>query len=273
MNTLPRCMISVTLALAAAAAHAHHGWSEYDSAKTLKVSGVIKEAGYEHPHGHVQLETAGKTWLVVLAPPSRMSARGLPAAELKPGTQGRSRRLCESQQARRDARRAHHDRRQDDRAALMEHGRRAARRARVDAARGRDAAGAVALSRSSRSCTSRLRRAGRVDRRVSICACSGLSRALPVRALARHVAAVDARRASSLIVPTGLLMFIAHASDFVTNRAFQLKLVLILLAARQRRRCFTPGVTAPSTQWDRDVRAARARRGCTRLRRSRSGSA
>jgi hypothetical protein len=75
------------VALAAAGlAHAHHGWSEYDSAKPLKVGGVIKESGYEHPHGHVQLETPGKTWLVVLAPPSRMSARGLGAAELKPGT-------------------------------------------------------------------------------------------------------------------------------------------------------------------------------------------
>jgi hypothetical protein len=70
----------------AALAHAHHGWSEYDSGNTLKLSGVIKEAGYEHPHGHVRLETPGKTWHVVLAPPSRMSARGLSAAELKPGT-------------------------------------------------------------------------------------------------------------------------------------------------------------------------------------------
>jgi hypothetical protein len=66
--------------------HAHHGWSEYDSAKTLKLDGVIKESGYEHPHGHVQLATADKTWQVVLAPPSRMAARGLTAAELKPGT-------------------------------------------------------------------------------------------------------------------------------------------------------------------------------------------
>ena len=53
----------------------------------LKLSGVIKESGYEHPHGHVRLETADKTWLVVLAPPSRMSSRGLPAAQLKAGVQ------------------------------------------------------------------------------------------------------------------------------------------------------------------------------------------
>ena len=70
---------------ASAAAHAHHGWSEYDSSKPLKVAGVIKESGYEHPHGHITLAAPGKTWHVVLAPPSRMNARGLPATALKPG--------------------------------------------------------------------------------------------------------------------------------------------------------------------------------------------
>jgi hypothetical protein len=72
--------------LAAGPALAHHGWSEYDSSRALKLSGRILASGYEHPHGHVRLETPGKTWHVVLAPPSRMEARGLPAASLKPGT-------------------------------------------------------------------------------------------------------------------------------------------------------------------------------------------
>jgi hypothetical protein len=63
--------------LLAAAAAAHHGWSEYDSTKLLKLSGRIIESGYEHPHGFIRLETPGKTWLCVLAPPSRMEARGL----------------------------------------------------------------------------------------------------------------------------------------------------------------------------------------------------
>jgi len=85
MNPLSRTVISIALTVAASAASAHHGWSEYDSANTLRVAGVIKQAGYEHPHGHIQLETTGKTWQVVLAPPSRMTARGLPAAELKAG--------------------------------------------------------------------------------------------------------------------------------------------------------------------------------------------
>jgi hypothetical protein len=76
---------------------AHHGWSEYDSAKALKLNGKIVESGYEHPHGHIRFEvkregttagegaTAGKTWSVVLAPPSRMENRGLQKEWLKPG--------------------------------------------------------------------------------------------------------------------------------------------------------------------------------------------
>ncbi|MFL6570761.1 MAG: DUF6152 family protein [Burkholderiales bacterium] len=70
---------------------AHHGWSEYDASKALKLTGRILQSGYEHPHGHVRLETkgegatAGKTWNVVLAPPSRMEHRGLEKSALKPG--------------------------------------------------------------------------------------------------------------------------------------------------------------------------------------------
>lgn len=64
---------------------AHHGWSEYDSTKTLTFTGRILESGYEHPHGHIRLETPGKTWLVILAPPSRMENRGLAKAALDKG--------------------------------------------------------------------------------------------------------------------------------------------------------------------------------------------
>jgi Family of unknown function (DUF6152) len=64
---------------------AHHGWSEYDSTKTLKLTGKILESEYEHPHGFVKLETPGKIWMVVLAPPSRMEFRGLAKDLLKPG--------------------------------------------------------------------------------------------------------------------------------------------------------------------------------------------
>ena len=84
MKSALKCVLAAACA-AVSGAHAHHGWSEYDSAKPLTVAGTIKDAGYEHPHGHIRLQTPGKTWLVVLAPPSRMAARGLPAATLKAG--------------------------------------------------------------------------------------------------------------------------------------------------------------------------------------------
>jgi len=73
------------LALAAVPALAHHGWSEYDASKPLKLTGKVLKSGYEHPHGHVQLETKEKTWMVILAPPSRMENRGLAAAEIAAG--------------------------------------------------------------------------------------------------------------------------------------------------------------------------------------------
>jgi Family of unknown function (DUF6152) len=78
-------MISVILFVTARSASAHHGWSEYDSTTVLNLSGAILESGYEHPHGYVKLDAPGKTWLVVLAPPTRMENRGLPREALKPG--------------------------------------------------------------------------------------------------------------------------------------------------------------------------------------------
>ena len=84
MKTLLVCLLA-TLALPAGAI-AHHGWSGYDSAKELRLTGTIAEAGYEHPHGFIHLDTPGKKWVVVLAPPSRMENRGLKREMLKPGT-------------------------------------------------------------------------------------------------------------------------------------------------------------------------------------------
>jgi hypothetical protein len=79
-------MLLVLLLAEASPATAHHGWSSYDSTKELTLTGTVKETGYEHPHGHVRLEVPGKVWLVVLAPPSRMTTRGLPASKLRAGS-------------------------------------------------------------------------------------------------------------------------------------------------------------------------------------------
>ena len=78
-------MFATAIAAVPALSFAHHGWSEYDSSKAVKLTGKVVESGYEHPHGHVRLEAPGKTWHVVLAPPSRMERRGLEKGALKPG--------------------------------------------------------------------------------------------------------------------------------------------------------------------------------------------
>ncbi len=72
-------------AIAALPAEAHHGWSAYDAAKVVKVEAPIEAVRYQNPHGEIDIKYEGKLWVIVLAPPSRMQARGLPPEDLKPG--------------------------------------------------------------------------------------------------------------------------------------------------------------------------------------------
>lgn len=82
-----KALLATIVVAAALPAAAHHGWSEYEQDKPLTLTGKVAGSGYEHPHGFIRLETPGKTWVVVLAPPSRMQARGLPPEAIKPGAQ------------------------------------------------------------------------------------------------------------------------------------------------------------------------------------------
>ena len=81
----------------------------------------------------------------------------------------------------------------------------------------------------------------------------GLSREIPVRRLARHVLPWTLG-ALLVIVPTGLLMFMAHAADFVGNRAFILKLILISVAGCNAA-AFHMGAYRTVAQWDTGVAA------------------
>jgi hypothetical protein len=57
----------------------------------------------------------------------------------------------------------------------------------------------------------------------------GLSRNIPVRTLARHVLPWSIG-SFVLIVPSGLLMFTAHATEFIDSEVFILKMLLIMAA-------------------------------------------
>lgn len=80
----------------------------------------------------------------------------------------------------------------------------------------------------------------------------GVSRALPVRGLARHLLPWSLA-SLALIVPTGLLMFLAQP-ELISNRAFLVKLGLITLAAINAV-IFHTGPYAGVAAWDRDVPA------------------
>jgi len=84
----------------------------------------------------------------------------------------------------------------------------------------------------------------------------GLSREISVRQLAHHL--LPWTLASLLvIVPTGLLMFIAHAADFVGNPAFILKMTLIMTAGANAA-LFHAGSFRSVAQWDCGVATPRA---------------
>ena len=81
----------------------------------------------------------------------------------------------------------------------------------------------------------------------------GLSRGLSVRGLAWHLLPWSVA-ALLVIVPTGLLMFSAHAGEFVDNRAFLLKLTLLMLAATNAA-AFHAGAFRSVANWDVAVAA------------------
>jgi len=68
----------------AARVAAHHGWTGYQDKET-KLTGTITAFSYENPHASVTLSVDGKSWHVVLAPPTRMQSRGLQKDMLKVG--------------------------------------------------------------------------------------------------------------------------------------------------------------------------------------------
>ena len=76
----------------------------------------------------------------------------------------------------------------------------------------------------------------------------GLARRIPVRALARLMLPWSVA-ALLLIVPTGLLMFAAHADDFLENRVFATKMAL-LLAAGLNAAMFLTGPYQTVKSWD-----------------------
>jgi hypothetical protein len=84
----------------------------------------------------------------------------------------------------------------------------------------------------------------------------GFSPALPVHGLANDVLPW-AQWSLLVIIPSGLLMFIAHATDMANNPAFQLKL-LLLAAAGLNARIFHNRMFPTLAAWDRGTPVPRS---------------
>ncbi|MGH6630692.1 MAG: DUF6644 family protein [Burkholderiales bacterium] len=86
----------------------------------------------------------------------------------------------------------------------------------------------------------------------------GVSKRVPVRMLAQHLLPWSVA-ALLLIVPAGFLMFSADATSLISNRAFVIKMVLLMLAAANAA-AFHLGVFRNVEQWDQGTTAPRPAR-------------
>jgi hypothetical protein len=86
----------------------------------------------------------------------------------------------------------------------------------------------------------------------------GVSKRVPVRMLAKHLLPWSVA-ALLLIVPAGILMFSTDATNLVGNRAFVLKMLLLMLAGTNAA-AFQLGAFRSAEQWDQEVTAPFAAR-------------
>ena len=86
MNLLRNIFAVLTLSIGISFTPPHHGWADYDQAKTLDYTGTIRSSVYENPHAVIKVNQGKKVWTVILAPVSRMSDRGVTADMVKKGS-------------------------------------------------------------------------------------------------------------------------------------------------------------------------------------------
>ena len=83
-----RRLLPIVLLLASllgAPALAHHGWGSYEADEMMSFDAEIERVHYRNPHASIDIDHDGRSWHVVLAPVSRMRARGLPEGALAAG--------------------------------------------------------------------------------------------------------------------------------------------------------------------------------------------
>lgn len=82
MSVFTKFALAAALAAMPAAALAHHGWSSYVESEPITLTGPLKDVVWGNPHGSAKMNWRGQEWDVILAPVSRMTARGLVLDEI-----------------------------------------------------------------------------------------------------------------------------------------------------------------------------------------------
>lgn len=77
--------LGTALALVAAPAAAHHGWS-WTTGGNVSLTGIIREAKLGNPHGVLTVDVEGETWMVEVGQPWRNQRAGLSDDMLAAGT-------------------------------------------------------------------------------------------------------------------------------------------------------------------------------------------
>ena len=85
MSPFTKVTLAAALASMPVAALAHHGWSSYNEAEPVTLTGPLKHVVWGNPHGSAKMNWQGKEWDVILAPVSRMTARGLSLDDIDEG--------------------------------------------------------------------------------------------------------------------------------------------------------------------------------------------
>jgi hypothetical protein len=73
----------------AGAALAHHGWA-WTTGDNIELIGMIQEARLGNPHGILEVDVEGETWIVEIGQPWRNERAGLKDGDLAPGVEIRA---------------------------------------------------------------------------------------------------------------------------------------------------------------------------------------
>jgi len=79
-------MAALALSLGATSAEAHHSMAMFDMAKSVTVTGTVKQFQWTNPHCYIQLVAKdGKEWSMEMGAPMYLYANGWRPKTIKPG--------------------------------------------------------------------------------------------------------------------------------------------------------------------------------------------